>query len=281
MKLTSAPLTGTLYIVATPIGNLEDISARALKILQSVDIILAEDTRNSLVLLNAFGIKKPVRSFHVHNENKQTSEILSQLQQGVSFALLSDAGTPLISDPGFSIVREAHTHHIPVCPLPGPCALITALSAAGVPCDIFTFAGFLPATVSARQEKLQTMRALHHTVVFYESPHRLLKCIEDIENIFGEHYEWVLAKELTKIFERFISGASKDIKAWLLLDKGHQKGEFVLILPARPIEVENHEHTLRILLNELPLKQAVKIACKLTGVHKNELYKTALTLSDH
>ena len=271
-------LTGNLYIVATPIGNREDISSRAITILKSVDQILAEDTRHKKQLLIPLGITTPLTSLHAHNETDKSDELILALQQGRSFALISDAGTPLISDPGYPLVKKARLLDIPVIPIPGPCALIAALSASGVPCDTFTFIGFLPAKSTARRETLESLKTAEHTIVFYESTHRINDCINDISNILGSDCELVLAKELTKSFETFISGRCQDVQDWLIADKAHCKGEFVLILPPReqPSHQSDHQHLLSVLLSELPLKQAVKIACKLTGAHKNELYKIAL-----
>ena len=280
MTDTSARTAGTLYIVATPIGNREDISLRALSTLQTVDSILAEDTRHSMQLLTALGIKKPLVSLHAHNETSKSELIIKKLLQGQSYALISDAGTPLISDPGFPLVRLAQSHNISVVPIPGACALITALSAAGVACDTFTFNGFLPAKQAARRHKLESLRTIEHTLVFYESTHRIIESIDDIAYVFGETCELVMAKELTKTFERFVAGSCITVKDWLLADSHHIKGEFVLIIPPRPMEKETqaHEHLLTILLTELPLKQAVKIAGQLVDIPKNELYKIALTL---
>jgi len=280
MTDTHARTAGILYIVATPIGNREDISLRALHTLQSVDTILAEDTRHSLPLLTSLGIKKPMISLHAHNEANKSEQIIAQLNQGHSFALISDAGTPLISDPGYPLVKLARLHDIAVVPIPGPSALIAALSAAGIACDIFTFCGFLPAKQTARLRKLESFLTIDHTLVFYESTHRIIECIDDIEQIFGRTCDLVLAKELTKTFERFVSGNCAKVKEWLLQDSAHCKGEFVLILPPRAAieEVGSHERLLTILLSELPLKQAVKLACQLTDANKNDLYDTALKL---
>lgn len=282
MTDTSARTAGILYIVATPIGNREDLSLRALSTLQSVDIILAEDTRHSMQLLNALGIKKPFMSLHAHNEATKSEQIIALLQQGKSCALISDAGTPLISDPGFPLVKLAHAHHLLVVPIPGACALIAALSAAGVACDTFTFSGFLPAKQTARRQKLESMSTTLHTLVFYESTHRIIESIDDIEHVFGASCELVLAKELTKTFERFITGCCRDVKDWLLMDNNHCKGEFVLIIPPRTMEKNNNpdELILSVLLSELPLKQAVKLASQLTDSPKNELYQMALNLRD-
>ncbi|WP_298624159.1 16S rRNA (cytidine(1402)-2'-O)-methyltransferase [uncultured Legionella sp.] len=273
---------GTLYIVATPIGNRDDISLRALDILKSVDLILAEDTRHSMQLLAALGIKNNLNSLHAHNESDKSQQVIEQLLSGKTIALISDAGTPLISDPGYPLVRLARQHHITVTPIPGPCALITALSAAGISCDSFIFSGFLPAKKTARKSKLESLQSENHTLIFYESTHRILECLDDIAETYGDGCELVLAKELTKAFERFISGTVIEVKNWLLADPGHTKGEFVLIIPPRPISIDEHanEELLTILLNEVPLKQAVAIACKITNANKNELYETALKLKN-
>ena len=282
-KCSASPNTpmGTLYVVATPIGNLNDISQRARQTLQSVDAILAEDTRHSSLLLNALGIQKPLFSLHAHNEHEKTAQIIAALQNGQSYALISDAGTPLIRDPGFSLVREAQQQQIQVVPIPGPCAVITALSAAGVPCDTFTFAGFLPIKQQARIEQLQALRALCHTVVFYESTHRLSACLKDIASVYPTDYAFVLAKELTKVHENFIRGTALEIQTWLSAEKGRNKGEFVVMLPPL-VETasQNADHALlTVLLQELPLKQAVKIASQLSPTPKNALYELALKIS--
>ena len=283
MVKTSATSSGVLYIVATPIGHRDDISLRAIATLKSVDTILAEDTRHSGQLLDSLGIHKPLLSLHAHNEATKAEAIIEALQQGKSFALISDAGTPLISDPGFPLVRLARQKQISVIPIPGPCALTAALSAAGVPCDTFTFIGFLPAKHTARKAKLESLKTSEHTLVFYESTHRILDCLDDLIEVYGQTYEMVVAKELTKAFEQFISGTPQNIKDWFLEDKARCKGEFVFILPAREEEKNanrNEEGMLSLLLKELPLKQAVKIASLLTQKNKNELYKLALALTD-
>ncbi|KTC80910.1 methyltransferase [Legionella cherrii] len=273
---------GTLYIVATPIGNREDITFRALEVLKSVDFILAEDTRHSLQLLSSLGIKNSLESLHAHNENDKSKHIIEELLLGKSVALISDAGTPLISDPGFLLVKLARQHHIQVVPVPGACALITALCAAGIPCDSFLFLGFLPAKQQARRTKLESLKTEPHTLIFYESTHRILECIDDLGDIFGEPCEMVLAKELTKTFERFISGTIREVKSWLLAEPAHVKGEFVLLIPPRPAvsEPDSQEKLLEVLLSELPLKQAVAIACRLGNGSKNELYEKALAIKN-
>ncbi|MDI9818000.1 MULTISPECIES: 16S rRNA (cytidine(1402)-2'-O)-methyltransferase [unclassified Legionella] len=281
MVKNTATSPGSLYIVATPIGNRDDITLRALKILNSVDVILAEDTRHSSQLLTVLGIQKPLQSLHAHNENEKSQQIIENLEQGLSFALISDAGTPLISDPGFPLVRLAREKGIAVIPVPGACALIAALSAAGMPCDSFSFVGFLPAKAAARKNKLCALRGSEHTVVFYESTHRIIECIEDICQVYGSQYQLALAKELTKAYERFIIAKAAEIKAWLQENSAHCKGEFVVILPPKPAETnQQKEEVLTILLGELPLKQAVKLASLLTKRNKNELYQLALELQD-
>ena len=278
MIQSSASTSGVLYIVATPIGNLEDISMRAIQTLQLVDIILTEDTRHSQQLLSHLGIKKPLQSFHAHNEETKTASVIAALLAGQSYALISDAGTPLISDPGYPLVHEARQQHISVVPIPGSCALITALSAAGIPCDVFSFFGFLPPKSHARREKLADLKSIDHTLVFYESTHRINACIDDIGDLFGEDCTLVVAKELTKTFERFVCGTVSEVQSWFLADKAHSKGEFVIIIPAR-IAIKSHsegERILTILLKELPLKQAVSLAATISQTPKNELYQLAL-----
>ncbi|MDP3562106.1 MAG: 16S rRNA (cytidine(1402)-2'-O)-methyltransferase [Legionellaceae bacterium] len=282
MMTTSARTTGTLFVIATPIGNREDITFRAISTLQSVDTILAEDTRHSKQLLTSYGIQKPLVSLHAHNEDSKAQSIITELLNGKSFALISDAGTPLISDPGYPLVHLARANHINVVPIPGACAFVAALSAAGIPCDALSFFGFLPAKSSARRSKLTSVKDLGHTLIFYESTHRITECIEDIGVVFGEDYPLVLAKELTKTFEHFISGSPIDINHWLQEEPVRCKGEFVLIIPPRESKsvVNCDTSVLTTLLEELPLKQAVRLAAKITGEPKNELYRIALELGD-
>ena len=278
MIQSSASTSGTLYVVATPIGNLDDISLRAIQTLKMVDSILCEDTRHSKQLLTHLGIQKPLISLHAHNEHEKSQTILQALLSGHSYALISDAGTPLISDPGYPLVHAARQAQIPIVPIPGPCAFITALSAAGVPCDTISYFGFLPAKSAARQEKLASLIDINHTLVFYESTHRIQACLEDCRTIFGEDCELVVAKELTKTFEHFAQGTISVIQAWLQADIAGIKGEFVVIVPPRISNQPNHpgEQILKILLAELPLKQAVTLAAKISNSAKNELYQLAL-----
>ena len=280
MTNTLATGTGTLYVVATPIGNRDDITLRALETLKSVDLILAEDTRHSIQLLTALGIKNALSSLHAHNESDKSKHIIEQLIAGKNIALISDAGTPLISDPGFPLVKLARQHQIQVVPIPGPCALIAALSAAGVPCDSFSFLGFLPAKQHARKEKFESLKSDPYTLIVYESTHRINECIDDFIECYGEEHPLVLAKELTKTFERFVSGTALEVKQWLDSEPAHSKGEFVLIIPPQEVHSNKLEHQqlLTVLLDELPLKQAVSIACKLSNANKNELYELALQI---
>jgi len=280
MNETSARKPGILYIVATPIGNQKDISLRAIEVLNAVDTVLAEDTRHSAPLLASLGIKKPMISMHAHNEATRSAQIITMLHEGKNLALISDAGTPLISDPGYILVKQAKEQGIVVVPIPGACALIAALSAAGIPSDTFTFYGFLPAKSSSRCEKLRESRSNLHTLIFYESTHRVFDSLIDIANVFGPECRIVLAKEITKQFEKIIAGTCDEIDAWLRADPGHCKGEFVILIPPRPsnVPLDNSATILAVLMKELPLKQAVNLASQLTSTSKNTLYKTALTL---
>ncbi|MBJ16437.1 MAG: 16S rRNA (cytidine(1402)-2'-O)-methyltransferase [Legionellaceae bacterium] len=272
-------LAGCLYIVATPIGNAADLTYRAHTILQQVDYILAEDTRHSRPLLKAYNIQTPVQSLHEHNEAQKSTEIIAHLLKGCHYALISDAGTPLISDPGFHLVKSAREAGIAVVPIPGACAIIAALCASGLPCDTFLFTGFLPAKPLARHNKLKSLEKTQ-TTVLYESTHRIHACIEDIRQIYGEHYQFVLAKELTKKFEHFKHGTADDLLTWLNHSSSAAKGEFVLILPAQAAKPtpSTSQALLAVLLAELPLKQAVKIASLYTKEPKNQLYELALKL---
>lgn len=275
--------SANLYIVATPIGNLGDITLRAIEILREVGCIAAEDTRHSKKLLAHFNIKKPMLSLHDYNENEQSKILLQRLQKGENIALISDAGTPLISDPGFRLVKMVREAGIKVIPIPCPCAAITALSASGLPTDKFIFEGFLPAKSSARQQRLAELTTEPRTIIFYEAPHRLMTLIKELVNIFGENRPAVVARELTKKFETIYSANLGEIKTWLESDKNQQKGEFVILLHGmKPIKAEKinekNLQILKILLAELPVKQAASLTAKITGVSKNKLYKAAMEL---
>ena len=275
-------VSGTLYVVATPIGNLEDIGARALRVLREVALIAAEDTRHSMRLLQHFGIDTPLVACHEHNERDQGGRLVERLLGGDSLALISDAGTPLISDPGYHLVRNARAAGVPVVPVPGPCALIAALSAAGLPSDRFIFEGFLPARSSGRRQRLQALAEEPRTLIFYEAPHRLLESLEDMRELFGGGRPVVLARELTKTFETIRGAPLDELCAWVAGDANQQRGECVLLVEgwqAPPGEEAVSAEALRVLdllLAELPLKRAAALAAEITGVRKNLLYQSAL-----
>ena len=275
--------TPALYIVATPIGNLGDISARAIETLKHVDFIAAEDTRHSRKLLTQFAINTPMLSLHEHNESERSETLLKRLLQNQNIALISDAGTPLISDPGYRLVQKARQHKIPVIPIPGPCALIAALSASGLNCERFVFEGFLPEKKLARQKKLNDLQHEIRTLVFYEAPHRILDLIEDMLSILGTERQAVLARELTKTFETIHAGNLAELKTWITDDKNQQRGEFVVLVKGNEPTFSHSElevqRILTLLLNELPIKQATALAAKITHEKKNKLYTQALALT--
>lgn len=276
--------SGILYVVATPIGNLGDISVRAKSILSSVDLIYCEDTRHSQKLLTSLGLSKPLRAFHAHNEAKATQYVIDALKNGQNIALVSDAGTPLISDPGYPLIHGARMQGIQVVPIPGPSALIAALSVSGLPCSSFYFAGFLPAKKAARVERLKRLFGLDTTLVFYESTHRLLDAMEDIHKLVGENRQMALAKEISKTYEQFCVGSVAEVKRWLEEDEKRLKGEFVLILGPPQNTSQSQSSSIEIerllsgLMQELPLKKAVQLACELSGEKKNKVYEMALRL---
>ena len=273
---------GVLYVVATPIGNLDDISARALRTLSEVALIAAEDTRHSSRLLQHFGISTPLQACHEHNEREQGGRFLARLQAGEDVALISDAGTPLISDPGYHLVRQARAAGIRVVPIPGTCALIAALSAAGLPSDRFIFEGFLPAKAAARRTRLALLREEPRTLIFYEAPHRILECVEDMQAIFGGERLALLGRELTKTFETLKGLPLAGLREWIAADSNQQRGECVLLLagweapPGEPAVGAEALRVLDLLLAELPLKRAAALAAEITGVRKNLLYQAAL-----
>lgn len=273
---------GTLYVVATPIGNLRDIGLRALDVLRSVDRIAAEDTRVTLGLLSAYGITRPLTALHEHNEATVTPRLIALLQAGESLALVSDAGTPGISDPGAHLVRAARAAGLPVVPIPGPSAATTALSIAGIASPQWLFYGFLPAKAHARRQALQTLVALPYPLVFYESPHRIQDCVGDLAAILGPQRELILARELTKRFEQVACLSLGEAQAWLSADADRQRGEFVLIVagagPQASAESSTARQVLATLLEELPASQAARLAAKLTGRKRAELYALALDL---
>ncbi len=273
---------GILYVVATPIGNLADITLRALDILKSVDLIAAEDTRHSLVLLNHYGITRPIISLHQHNEQQKISELLSQLQAGLRIALISDAGTPLISDPGSRLVQALHQENMAVIPIPGPCAAISALSVSGLPTDRFVFEGFLPSKSVARRQRLQALANETRTLVFYEAPHRIEDLLKDLIDLYGGERLATYVREMTKNFETIRHTNLNNLYEIIGEDPNQRKGEFVLMVHGAD-EIHHGEQdeielqrVLNILLEELPLKQAVTLAVKLTRVKKNDIYALAL-----
>ncbi len=276
--------TGKLYTVATPIGNLADFSPRAVEVLQRVDLIAAEDTRHSRHLLQHFAIGTSMISLHAHNEAERSQQLIARLQQGESIALISDAGTPLVSDPGQVLVQQAHAAKLSVVPIPGPCAVIAALSASGLTANQFIFGGFLPSQAGPRQSGLKTFVSESRTVIFYEAPHRIMRLMRDMQVIFGDTRQMVLAKELTKQFEAIITGNAEYILQWLMEDERRQKGEFVVLLEGAKKEKkegvpQKAVDVLEILLQELPVKQAASLAAKITGEKKNALYQIAVSLS--
>jgi 16S rRNA (cytidine1402-2'-O)-methyltransferase len=275
---------GILYVVATPIGNLQDISFRALEVLKTVDCIVAEDTRHSQSLLQQFSIKTPIMALHEHNERERTAKLLERFQRGESIALISDAGTPLISDPGYYLVHEARAAGIRVVPLPGACAAIAALSVAGLPTDSFIFEGFLPAKSGARLQRLEALRNESRTLVFYEAPHRILELLEAMQAVFGDERRAVIARELTKLFETITSGPLKDLIAFVAKDSNQRRGENVVIVEGvKCVSIEAHDETLRILailIESLPLKQAVELTTKISGQKKNIIYDLALQMKN-
>jgi 16S rRNA (cytidine1402-2'-O)-methyltransferase len=278
---------GILYIVATPIGNLQDITLRAIDVLQKVDVIAAEDTRHSLPLLRQFAIAAPTISLHEYNERERTDELLKRLQEGQSIALISDAGTPLISDPGYFLVHEARALGIRVVPIPGACAAISALSAAGLPTDRFIFEGFLPVKSSARKKRLQALLHEPRTIIFYEAPRRILECLEDLDSLFEHDRQIVIARELTKVFEVIRAGTIIELITWIKTNDNQQRGEMVVLVEgakknkdANEQSIESIESILSILLAELPLKQAVELTAKITGNKKNNIYKRALQIKN-
>ncbi|MBU1192617.1 MAG: 16S rRNA (cytidine(1402)-2'-O)-methyltransferase [Gammaproteobacteria bacterium] len=272
---------GQLYVVATPIGNRADITERALQVLKSVACVLAEDTRHSGSLLRSLGIATPLQSLHEHNEQAQIEPLLARLRTGDDLALISDAGTPLISDPGFRIVQAARAAGVTVVPVPGPSALIAALSVAGLPTDRFVFEGFLSAKSMARRARLQALADEPRTLVFYESSHRIQETLADLAELFGTEREAVIARELTKAFEQVQGGSLAELNAWLAADSNHVRGEFVVLVAGAPAPVETDisaeaGRVLKLLLKEMPVKQAAAMAAEITGARKNALYQFAL-----
>lgn len=275
--------SGVLYIVATPIGNLSDVSQRAISVLADVDVIAAEDTRHSGKLMQHLNIDTKLVALHEHNETQKAKWFVEQLQSGKHVALISDAGTPLISDPGYHIVRIAREAGIKVSPIPGACAVIAALSAAGLATDKFQFCGFLPVKAVAKTKELESLKQRHCTSIYYEAPRRVVGTLESMVEVLQHDRQIVLAKELTKSFETFVSGNSETVLSWLYEEPARTKGEFVLLIePAKDDDEalpEESINLLTLLMAELPLKKAAAIAAQHTGVKKNDLYKVGLELA--
>lgn len=277
----------TLYIVATPIGNRDDLSARAIELLQQVDRIYAEDTRHSLPLLRHHGIDTRTWALHEHNEESQIDMVIEHLNTGASAALITDAGTPLISDPGYRLVRACHSAGVKVSTIPGPCAVTAALSVSGLPTDRFQFVGFSPSKSGARQKWLQPLAQLPHTIVIYESPHRILDSLKDVATVFGESRPMTLARELTKKFETLLHGPVGDIISTLEADSNQQRGEFVLVIAGTAMQDDSLQDvmpaadldkTLSVLLEHMPVKTVARCAAELCGVTKKIAYDRALLL---
>ncbi|SEQ25714.1 16S rRNA (cytidine1402-2'-O)-methyltransferase [Ectothiorhodospira magna] len=274
---------GVLYVVATPIGHLSDLSRRALDILGTVDLIAAEDTRRAGALLTHFGLTTPRISLHEHNEIQQVPALLSRLAQGQSIALISDAGTPLVSDPGFRLVAAAREAGLRVSPIPGACALIAALSVSGLASDRFLFEGFLPAKTQGRCNRLQALRDTPCTLIVYESSHRIGDTLADMAQVFGGDRRAVVARELTKTFEQVQGDTLAGLVRWQQADPNHGRGEFVILVAGAPQQAAvtltpEAERVLQLLLAELPLKSAARLAAEITGISKNTLYQRALAL---
>jgi 16S rRNA (cytidine1402-2'-O)-methyltransferase len=280
----SAVAAGTLYVVATPIGNLGDLSARAREVLSGVQLIAAEDTRHTRQLLQAFGIDTALTSLHEHNEMQKSETLITRLLAGESIALVSDAGTPLISDPGFDLVANARVRGVSIAVVPGPCAAIAALSIAGLPTDRFTFEGFLPAKNAARVSRLRALAAEQRTMIFYEAPHRLLEVLRDMAAELGPDRTASVSRELTKRFETTYTGTLAQLSENAEKNADMARGEIVIVVSGSPAEASaaqslNADQLLRALLDELSPSQAAKVAAKLSGEKRSDLYARAMQLS--
>ena len=278
---------GILYCVATPIGNLEDITARALRILAEVSKVYAEDTRVTRRMFAHFGIQNTLESLHDHNETSRVAQIQRELAEGVNVALVSDAGTPLISDPGYKLVNALGAAGCKIVPVPGASALIAALSVAGLPTDRFAFEGFLPAKSVSRRKLLTGLEAESRTLVFYESSHRIADLLEDMLAVFGGERQIVVLRELTKLYESIYRGTATEILQHMAADSDRSRGEFVVVVAGKvcdesadALAVLNADKVLAVLLEVLPVKQAAAVAARLTGLPKNQLYRQALEQQD-
>ena len=272
-----AQRVGRLWVVATPIGNLDDCSPRAQQVLRDVDLIACEDTRHSAALLKHFGIATRTLALHEHNEREVSGELVRRMDEGAQIALICDAGTPLISDPGFRLVRAARQAGIAVSPLPGPCAAIAALSVAGLPSDRFVFEGFLPAKSAARRARLQMLRAETRTLIFYESSHRVVEALADMVQVFGGARVAVLARELTKLFETVLDGPLVEVAQRVAADANQQRGEFVLLIAGADEDADAQRlaegwRVFELLRGELAPSRAAKLAAEITGAPRKALY---------
>jgi len=275
--------SGTLYVVATPIGNLDDISTRARDVLRKVVVVAAEDTRRAGQLLTHLGLKNRLLSLHEHNEAARVDEVVAILSSGADVALISDAGTPLVSDPGYRLVAQARAQALPVSPVPGCCAAIAALSVSGLPTDRFRFEGFLPARSVARRQRLEVLAAVPETLILYESVHRISAVLADIEAVMGATRPLTLARELTKLYETIYRGTVAEVREQLQADPGGHKGEFTLIIAGTPAQSAapspELQRVLEILLPAMPASQAASIAARITGVKKRVAYQLATDLN--
>ncbi len=276
-------MSAQLFVVATPIGHLDDMTFRAIDILKSVSIVAAEDTRQSAQLFKHYNISTQITACHDHNESNKIEQLVQKLLAGDDIALISDAGTPLISDPGFKLVRAAQEHGIRVVPVPGACAAIAALSAVGLPSDRFSFEGFLPSKASQRISQLEKLKNETQTLIFYEAPHRILECVKNMAEVFGEDRPVGFAREITKTFETIKKMTLKDLVSFIENDHNQEKGEIVLVIGGAPektdLEQEKLDELLKRLLQDLSVKAASQLAADLTGVKKKVAYQRALELT--
>lgn len=272
--------SGSLYIVATPVGNLDDITARAIQVLSRVNSIAVEDTRHSRKLLQHFGIDTPMFALHEHNEVQKVDEIIKRISAGEDIALISDAGTPLISDPGYPLVSKASQAGIKVVPIPGASSILAALSCAGLPTDRFVFEGFLPGKKGTRSNQLSKLAAEERTLIFFEAPHRIHACLEDLVTVFGANRYGVIARELTKTYETFLRGTLAELLEMVSADSNQERGEIVLMVAGSDKKNQSLDeaslHIFSTLLEELPLKQASSLAGKITGLGKKAFYQAGL-----
>jgi len=272
---------GVLWVVATPIGNLRDLSERAIDVLRQADLILAEDTRVTRRLLDAHGIASPLQSLHDHNEQRRSEPLVTRLEQGARLALVSDAGTPLLSDPGYQLVRRAQEHHVPVRVVPGPSAITAALSVSALPTRPFWFEGFLPVRGGARRQRLRELSTLRGTLVFFEAPHRIRECLADMVMELGAEREAAFARELSKRYEEVRRDNLGALVEWF--EQALPRGEFVLLVHGAPVSGVDRDqltHVLECLLEVLPTRQAAATAARITGARRNDAYALALSIKD-